>query len=94
MEKGNVLRLCSHVTSALAFSSMSKMERRQPSSFGRALTLSHAVRQWHPRFTLDSRPTNGCVQVCGLKQPGCHAGQKEVSRWCTRGESEEFVAHR
>ena len=42
----------------------------------------------------NSNPTNACSQVCGQEQLGCHAGHQEVSRCCTRGESQVSFAHR
>ena len=35
-----------------------------------------------------------CLQVYGLKIFSCHAGHQEVSRCCTKGESEESIACR
>ena len=38
--------------------------------------------------------TNACSEVHGSKQLSQHGGWQEVSRYHTRGESEDFVAHR
>ena len=34
------------------------------------------------------------LQVCGSKRLGCHADLCTVNRCCTRGESQELIAHR
>ena len=44
------------------------------------------------RSILDSSPTNAYMHVCGSKWLGHHVGCKEVSRCCTRSESEVFIA--
>ena len=62
-----------------------KLSRR--SSVGRTPVLSHVVRQWH--LILDLSPTNDCMQA-----HRCHTGHQDVSRCCTRGESEESIVCR
>ena len=44
--------------------------------------------------TRGSHQVGLCVQVRGSKRLDCHAGHQEVSRCRTRGECEEFGAHR
>ena len=51
------------------------------SSVGRASAWSHTV----------SSPTNACWPICGREQLSCHTGYQEVSRCCTRGESQGRV---
>ena len=51
------------------------------SSVGKASVLSHVVRQW--QYT-----------SMWIKWFSFHTGHQEVSRCCTRGESEESLAHR
>ena len=57
--------------------------RRAKVKVGRKSVLSHAAKQ---QVTLLVH-----VELCESEQLGCHADSQEVSRRCTRGESEESV---
>ena len=52
--------------------------------------LSHAVRQRYARSRTRAPPMLVHVQVCGIKGLGC----QEVSRGCTRGESQDSIVCR
>ena len=58
----------------------------------------HACCVWHGWSCVRTPNLHQCLQtslqVCGSKKFGCHADLFTVSRCHTRGESQEFIAHR
>ena len=61
-------------------------------SFSRESDMSHAASHGTLNPGLPQMLVH--LQVYGLEQLSCHAGHQEVSRCCTRGESEESIVCR
>ena len=57
-------------------------------------TLAHFLLKLILDLILNLSPTNAWSQVHGSKRLSCDTDCQEVSRCCTRGESEKSIAHR